>query len=145
MSVRYDEEYYDVLNAIDRLRDECVRKYGSLGQAAKAYGDINLNKYLNTCAYSLGFKLLTKLCKFLNISYQFALLGGVKDNFVEQPITLKNFYKIYKEVYEGEVDRHVYHSCWRYWNNKTSAFPLKYLIKLAKKSNKTIDFLLKGW
>lgn len=144
MSVQYDEEYYDILNAIDRLREECRVQYGSLYKASKAYGSHHLNKHLGTTAYSLGFKTLTKLCKFLNISYQYALLGGVKENFEEQTITLNNFYRIYKEIYEGEVDPLVYHSCWRVWTKKSTTFPLKYLIKLAKKSRKTIDFLLKG-
>ena len=145
MSVQYDEEYYDILTIIDRLREECVDRYGNLFRASKAYGDRNLNRYLNTNAYSLGLKNLKKICKFLNISYQYAVFGGNKGVFDDSPITLNNFYRIYKRVYEGEVDKYVYHGYWRLKNKRSSTFPLKFLIKLAKRSNKTIDFFSWMW
>lgn len=144
MKSDYTEEYYDILNVIDRLREECIRQYGNLFRASKVFGSRNLNKYLNTNAYSLGFKLLTKLCKFLNISYQYALIGGERENFKEQTITLNNFYRIYKDIYQGEVDHQVYSCYWLVKTGKVKTIPLKYLIKLSKKSKKTIDFLIGG-
>ena len=75
MKIDTSEEYYDILNTIDRLRGECIKQYGNVNKASKYFGSRHLNKYLNSNAYSLGFNLLTKICKFLDISYQFALFN----------------------------------------------------------------------
>lgn len=134
----FEEEHFQIYNIIDRLRDECIRKYGCIGKASKAYGSRNLNKYLSSNAYSLGFKLLVKICKFLDISVQFAVFGGEKQNYKEQTITFNNFYREYKECYKGNVNHSVYASYWK------GRIPIKYLIKVSKKSKKTIDFLIGG-
>lgn len=134
----YEEEYFQIYNIIDRLREECERQYGSLYKASKIYGSHHLNKYLNTGATHLGIKMLVKLCKFLNISLQYAVFGGVNNNYNEQEITFNNFYREYKECYKGNVDHLVYHAYWK------KTMPLKYLIRVAKRSRKTIDFLIGG-
>lgn len=144
MKADYSEEYYDVLNIIDRLREECVNQYGTLYKAAKAFGSRHLNKYLNANAYSLGLKNLMKICKFLNISLEYALNGGVKENYQEQIPTFNNFYRIYKDIYKGEVDHQVYIDCWLVRKGRRTTIPLKYLIKIAKRSKKTLDFLIGG-
>lgn len=140
----YDEEYYDILNTIDRLRDECIKIYGSIFKASKIYGSRNLNKYLNTNAYSLGLKNLQKICKFLNISLQYAVFGGKREDYKDSINTYNNYYRIYKDIYKGRVDHSVYCCYWLAKNGKRSTIPLKYLIKLAKKSKKTVDFLIRG-
>lgn len=144
MKDEYEEEHFQIYNVLDRLREECQEQYGSLYKASKAYGSHHLNKYLGATAYSLGFKMLTKMCKFLNISYQYALFGGIKENFVEQKQTFKNFYKVYKELYRGDTDHVVYASYWFAKTGKQTTIPIKYLIKVAKKSRKTVDFLVGG-
>lgn len=138
----YDQEYYDILNVIDRLRDEVIRRYGSIHRASKEYG-YSLNRLLYSGAYRLGFSAITNICKFLNVSYQWTIFGGDdKGSYIEQEHTFNNFYKVYKEVYKGNTDHRVY-VCYHF-ASKHKGFPMKYLIKLAKKSKKTIDFLIGG-
>lgn len=143
MTKDFEEEHFQIYNIIDRLREECREQYGSLYKASKFFGQ-SLNKYLSNSACHLGFGLLIRLCRFLNISIQYATFGGVKENFVEQKITLNNFYKTYKEVNAGNVDHNVYVLWWNFKNGKRNAVSLKYIINTAKKSRKTVDFLLGG-
>ena len=138
MTKDYVDEHFQIYNIIDRLRDICIRKYGYIGKASKAFGSRNLNKYLSSNAYSLGFNLLKRLCKFLDISFQYAVFGVGDKKYVEQTITYNNFYKEYKKIYKGNTNRSVYRNYWR------GSASLKYLIDVARKSGKTIDYLIGG-
>lgn len=140
----FEEEHFQTYNIIDRLREECQRQYGSLYKAAKAYGSPHLNRYLNTGATHLGLVLLLKICKFLDVSLQWAVFGGKKDSFIDQNITLNNFYKEYKEANKGNCDHNVYVCWWNFKHGRRASITLKYLIKTAKKSRKTIDYLIGG-
>lgn len=129
---------YQTLIIIDRLRDICIRRYGCLNKAAEAFKDMNLNKYLNSNAYSLGFNLLRRLCEFLNISYQYAVFGGKEEPLSVTEYTYKNFYNEYKRIYKDNVGHAVYQSYWKH------RMPLKHLINLAQRTGKTIDYLIGG-
>lgn len=140
----YEEEHYQIYNIIDRLRDECIEQYGSLWKASKVFGTVHLNKFLSRTATHIGMKMLLRVCKFLNVSLQYACFGGRKDKYVDQNVTLNNFYREYKEYYKGRCDHNVYVIWWSFKTGRRSAMSLKYLLKLAKRTGKTIDYLIGG-
>lgn len=138
-----EEEHYQIYNIIDRLREEAQRQYGSLYKASKVYG-YALNRYLSYDSVHLGFVLLVRICKFLNVSVNWAVFGGEKEPYIDQEITLNNFYETYKAVNKNNCDHNVYVCWWFFQNKKRTSMPLRYLIRTAKQSRKTIDYLIGG-
>ena len=94
--VQYDEEYYDMLRACDKLYNICIEHYRTLRGASRALGyknDKELYGRLRLITCNLGVHFLCRLCRHFNVSLQ-SLFFNDNNKYTIKDITYKNFIKI---------------------------------------------------
>lgn len=144
---KWGDEYYTILDTIDRLIEIIRDKYGSLCKASVHYGKsyAYFTYTLYTACKAPRTKTLKELCEFLNVSMDYVVFGTNKEEYTgPKEITYKNFIDMYNTVYKGRKCSSVSSLLSMY--NKTGHLqvPLKYLIKVAREQKVTIDWLIGG-
>lgn len=141
----WDREHFIILNALDRCNRLVLERYSSYRQFGLQNGD-SLNHMYHTMNYifNTNLKGLTKICKALDVSYQWALFGTGEMKFKVHQRTFKNLKKTWDEFYEGRKSFLISSAICQAVRGKTKAVPLKYLIRVARECNKDVDWLLGG-
>lgn len=139
----FEDEYYILLNCLDRLQKECYDKYGSVYKAEKALGYCHgeLMWRFNS-GITPNLKGLKRLCKGLDISFQWAILGEGSKKYVCKDINFENLKKVYDTGYYNNKNMKVGAAICMARHGKTASVPLKYLIRIARQQRVTIDYLL---
>lgn len=142
----FDREYYILLNGIDNIREILYSRYGSLYNAEKCLGyykhqlSLTYNSYRNP----LNLKGLKRICKALDISFQYAIFGGTEESYKVDKITFKNLHRIYSDKYDGKKNPNITSGITQASKGKTTSVALKYIIRIAREQGVTIDWLLGG-
>lgn len=144
---RWKDEYYTLIDVVDRCIDLLTDKYGTLYRASLAFGKSRayFNKTLS-CTYTPPRTVtLTNICKFLNVSIDYVVFGTNKEEYKGPVnITYKNFIDIYNTAYKGCKCPRL-NACLCMWKKiPYKQIPLKYLIKVAREQKVTIDWLIGG-
>lgn len=142
----FEREYYDSINMVDNIRKILYKRYGSIYRAEKELGYIKgtLNRTYNMYMNPINLKGLKRICKALNISFQYAVFGGREESLSLQKITFKNLYQLYKNAYWGNKNPKVGSVICGAAKGRYTSVPLKYLIRIAREQRVTIDWLLGG-
>ena len=142
----FEREYYTMLNAVDRLIELLEDKYGSLFSASKSLGfhSTYLTKQLSTLCACPRVTTLAKICKGLDISLNYAILGNGERQYTESTGSFNNFLSLYKDRYKGKHHRSLDVSIYRINQGTIKNLPLKYLIRVAREQHVTIDWLIGG-
>lgn len=142
----FEDEYYIMLNAVDRLKGLLEDKYGSLYKASQAIGyhPAYLTKQLSTLCACPRVLTINRLCKHLDISLNFAILGHGSAQYTECTCTFNNFVHLYKSRYFGKHHRSLDVATSRMRKGEIKNIPLKYLIRIATEQKVTIDWLIGG-
>lgn len=140
----FDSEYYIILNAVDRLKELLEDKYGSLYKASIALGfhRTYLSSLLSSRCMFPRVVALYKICKELDISLNYAILGEGDRTFRESEISFSNFLRMYNSTYRGRKHMSLNVSVCRYLQGLQQNLPLKYLIRIAREQHVTIDWLI---
>lgn len=142
----FDCIYYDILNAIDRLKELLEDKYGSLYKASITMGlhKTYLPKILGDCYMFPRIPLLYRICKELGVSMHYVVMGYGDRTFTDSTLSFNNFLNTYDTLYKGEKHMSLNTSVCRFKQGLQKTLPLKYLIKVARRHRVTIDWLTGG-
>lgn len=142
----FESEYYTMLNAVDRMIELLEDKYGSLFSASKALGfhPTYLTKQLSICCACPRAMTIAKICKGLDISLNYAILGYGERQYTDSTGSFKNFVSLYKDRYKGKHHRSLDMSICRINKGIIKNLPLKFLIRIAREQRVTIDWLIGG-
>ena len=141
----FDLEYYQLLFCNDNLKNIIYSKYKSIKECARAlgYSEYGLSNRFTQCEPP-NMKGLRRLCKGLNVSFEYAIFGGHEEPYTVENITYNNLRKIYKEKYSGHKLHILSSLLYQTKTGHTKSIPLKYLIRIAREQNVTIDWLVGG-
>lgn len=142
----FESEYYILLNAVDRIRDTLIARYGYFAEAERrlGYGRTELTKRYSWGCIIPNIRGLDRLLRALNLSYQYIIFGGEETPYSINRMTLKNFEKVYNEGYEGRKNPRISAMLTKTKAGKCRSVALKYLIRVAREQRRTIDWLLGG-
>lgn len=144
---RWGDEYYTLLDVVDRLIDLLTERYTSLYKASKAFGKhyTYFTKNLYTTCTPPRTKTIIDICKFLNVNMNYVVFGIDKGEYTgPSEVSYKNFMTVYNSVYKG-LKCPVLNTLMCQWHKiKYKHIPLKYLIKVAREQKVTIDWLIGG-
>lgn len=142
----FDSEYYTMLNAVDRLIELLEDKYGSLYRASISMGfhKAYLTKQLSTLCACPRVLTINKICKHLDTSLNYVILGQGERQYTECSGSFNNFVQLYKGSYFGKHHRSLDVAVCSMLKGKTKNLPLKYLIRIAREQHVTIDWLIGG-
>ena len=142
----FEREYYQLLNAVDNLKEIICRKYQNFSKAERELGYHRAELRLRFDYHLIppNLKGLKRLCKLLDISFHYAIFGGREEPYSVTDFTFKNFKKIYDEKYEGRKNPIVSELLRQVNKGRITAIPLKYLIRVAREQHVTIDWLIGG-
>lgn len=142
----FDREYYILLNCVDRLINLLKDKYGTLSKASIAMGyksKVELQHRLKYKCIVPNFKGLKRICKALNISFDYAIFGeGLKEYKHSDTLSFNNFIETYNNYYWLNKHPLITQSIYDLSINKRQYLPLKYIIKVARDTHKSIDELV---
>lgn len=141
----FETEYYQQLFCNDNLRQLAIDKYGSIAACSRAIGLLEDSLYtrFSRCEPP-NMKGLRRLCKGLNVSFEYAVFGGRETPYTVENITYNNLRKIYNERYKGKKNVILSSLLSAVRRGHTKSIPLKYLIRIAREQNVTIDWLVGG-
>ena len=141
----FDLEYYQLLFCNDNLRKLAIDKFGSIAACSRAIGLSEDGLYTRfSQSVPPNMKGLRRLCKGLNVSFEYAVFGGREEPYTVENITYNNLRKIYKEKYSGHKLHTLSSLLYQTKIGLTKSIPLKYLIRIAREQNVTIDWLVGG-
>lgn len=142
----FSAEYYQLLNTNDRLIEIILSRYKSIFEAEKALGykrGTLYSRFYERCC-TANLKGLNRLLKALNVSFQYAVFGTGDPEYKIKDLTFKNLYDTYMSAYVNRKNPKVTAAICNAYHKKARAVPLKYLIRIARKQRKSIDYLLEG-
>lgn len=91
-----DEIYYMTLSIKNRIIDECINKFGSLGKASKQlFGD---KTYMYQDSAAPKIKTILKICKECDISFDYIITGKEKKPFEQICEKYDNLVKEYEKA-----------------------------------------------
>lgn len=142
----FESEYYTMLSAVDRMIELLEDKYGSLFKASKSLGfhPTYLTKQLSIFCACPRVMTIDKICKGLDISLNYAILGYGERQYTENTGSFKNFLSLYKDRYKGKHHMSLNVSICLINKGVIKSIPLKYLIRVAREQHVTIDWLIGG-
>lgn len=142
----FETEYYIILNCIDRLKSILIDRYGNLNRASIVLGYTarDLYRRFEYLCILPNLKGLAKLCKRLDISFQYAILGGDEEYYKVSKITFGNLRKLYSSAYVDRKNPLITAAICNAYFGRTKSVPIKYLIRIAREQRVTIDWLLEG-
>lgn len=142
----FEAEYYILLNAVDRIREVLINRYGHIAEAERrlGYNRSELNRRFSSICITPNVRGLDRLLKALNLSYQYILFGGTETPYSLDKMTLKNFEKTYNECYQERKNPRITAMLTKTKAGKCRSVALKYLIRVAREQRKTVDWLLGG-
>lgn len=142
----FDSEYYIMLNAVDRLKELLEEHYGSLYKASQelGYHKTYLSKQLSTLCACPRVMTIKKLCQAVNCSINYAVLGYGNRTYQDCTGTFNNLLQLYKENYKYKRHKSLNVAVTNLKHNRINNIPLKYLIRIAREQNVTIDWLIGG-
>lgn len=143
----WKDEYYTLLDTVDRLIELLKEKYESLPKASVAFGKTSsyFSARLQSNCAAPRTKTIKDICQLLNVNINYVVFGTDRGGY-EGPveITYKNFIDTYNNVYKGRKCSSISTILSNWDTRKYKQIPLKYLIKIAREQKVTIDWLIGG-
>lgn len=144
---KWKDEYYTLLDTVDRLIELLKEKYDSLSKASVAFGKTStyFSASLQSNCVAPRTKTIKDICQLLNVNINYAVFGTDRRGY-DGPIeiTYKNFIETYHNVYKGRKCSSISTILSSWDTRKHKHIPLKYLIKVAREQKVTIDWLIGG-
>lgn len=144
---KWKDEYYTLLDAVDRLIELLKERYGSLCKASLAFGKsvTYFSSRLQSCCAPPLTKNIASVCRLLNVNIDYVVFGTNRGEYKgPAELTYKNFINTYHTAYKGRKCDSVSVILSRWDKRKEKHIPLKYLIKVAREQKVTIDWLIGG-
>lgn len=142
----FESEYYIMLNAVDRLKELLENRYGNLCKASKMLGfhKTYLTKQLSSLCACPRAMTVDKICKHLDTSINYVILGFGEQQYTDCSGTFNNFIRLYREKYSGKHHRSLDVAVCALIKGAIKNLPMKFLIRVAREQHVTIDWLIGG-
>lgn len=144
---KWKDEYYTLLDTVDRLIELLKEKYESLPKASIAFGKSStyFSARLQSSCAAPRTKTIKDICQLLNVNINYVVFGTDRGGYDgPSKITYKNFIDTYHNVYKGRKCSSISTILSSWDTRKHRQIPLKYLIKVAREQKVTIDWLIGG-
>ena len=142
----FESEYYIMLNAVYRLKELLENRYGNLCKASKMLGfhKTYLTKQLSSLCACPRAMTVDKICKHLDTSINYVILGFGEQQYTDCSGTFNNFIRLYREKYSGKHHRSLDVAVYALIKGAKKNLPMKFLIRVAREQHVTIDWLIGG-